>query len=361
MLVWLASYPRSGNTLLRQVLKTCFDLDSCEGLELIPEQLRDPDGIRYRRYGTYYLDNNWEEFYQKSRQSSELVLVKTHELPRDDAKTIYVVRDGRLALKSFVKFQDNYHPGTSSFMSLLLGHHRYGEWTSHYRTWCERSARNLLILRFEDLVEPSPRLLESIAEFLGVSGPSRPWVSHLDELRQRHPAYFGSGDRVWKPDAFWTEMRLRSFYSLHGALLTQLGYATAAEVEVGAFSPDSDEAYLTRFVHTHLARLNELQRACDERQQRITEMTAEHDKLFKQLLEEVDSLASACKDREEEILRRVEERENLCQMIDELEADRKSLHQRIQEMETSLRQKEAQLRPLRRYTLLGLLSRLIRI
>ena len=30
MIVWLASYPRSGNTLLRQVLKRCFGLDSYE-------------------------------------------------------------------------------------------------------------------------------------------------------------------------------------------------------------------------------------------------------------------------------------------------------------------------------------------
>ena len=35
-LVWLASYPRSGNTLLRQVLKASFDLASCEGLEPVP-------------------------------------------------------------------------------------------------------------------------------------------------------------------------------------------------------------------------------------------------------------------------------------------------------------------------------------
>ena len=43
MLVWLASYPRSGNTLLRQVLKRCFDLTSCEGLEPVPAAFRAPD------------------------------------------------------------------------------------------------------------------------------------------------------------------------------------------------------------------------------------------------------------------------------------------------------------------------------
>jgi hypothetical protein len=361
MLVWLASYPRSGNTLLRQVLKTCFDLDSCEGLELIPEHLRDPDGVRYQHYGTYYIDDNWEEFYQKSRQSSELVLVKTHQLPRDDEKAIYVVRDGRLAIKSFVKFQDNYHPGKSTFTSLLLGDHAYGEWTSHHRAWCQRPAGQLLVLRFEELAEPSAELLSHIAEFIGVPGPTQPWVSHLDELRERHPGYFGSGDRGWKPDVFWTESRLRNFYTLHGKLLVKLGYATAAEVEVGAWPAGSDEGQLVRAAHAFVAQRNDFQLVCEERQEKIVEVTTSCNKHLKGLLAEVDGLAKVCKEREEEIQRREEEIQRhedhrlvLCRMIDEMESDRQALHRRIREL-------EAKLKPFRRYTLLGLLSRLVRI
>jgi hypothetical protein len=294
-------------------------------------------------------------------------LVKSHNLPRDDSKAIYVVRDGRLAIQSFVKFQNSYHPGTSSFMSLLLGDHAYGEWTSHYRAWCNRAAGQLLLLRFEELVNPSPEILGRIAEFLGVPGPLRPWVSPLDELRERHPAYFGSGEKTWKPDAFWTDFRLQSFYSLHGKLLTELGYATAAEVEAGAFPPSADENYLLRSVHTLAAQARELDTARNDlhaswnQQHKLQAACDERLALCNSLHEEVLRLAKACEERQEELLRcneeilhREEATRNHCRMIEELENDRKSLHKRIEELDESLR-------PLQRYTLLGRLSRFIRI
>lgn len=264
MLVWLASYPRSGNTLLRQVLKSCFDLDSCEGLEPLPEQFRVPDGVRDEYYGSYFLDGDPDEFYRRARASAELVLIKTHQLPRDDAKAIYVVRDGRLALKSYVKYQHTYHPGTSSFESLLLGDNAYGEWASHYRAWAARGGETLVI-RFEELVRAGPELLARLAAFLGVGGPARPWVNRHAKLRELDPAFFGPGRTAWAPDPFWTDARLRQFHTLHGPLLAELGYASAAEVEAGAHPADSDEARLLHFAHALAARRNALQAECDAR------------------------------------------------------------------------------------------------
>jgi hypothetical protein len=361
MLVWLASYPRSGNTLLRQVLKTCFDLDSCEGLELVPEQLRDPDGTRYRHYGTYYVDRDWEDFYRKSRESSELVLVKSHQLPRDDAKAIYVVRDGRLAVKSFVKFQDSYHPGESSFTSLLVGDHPYGEWTSHYRAWANRPAGPLLLLRFEELVNPSEETLARIGAFIGVGAPVRPWVSHLGELRQRHPGYFGSGEPAWRPDAFWGESRLRQFYTLHGELLAELGYATAAEAKSGALLAGSDGEQLLRSAHRVAAHRNALQSVCDERAGAMQRLAAEVERLAEACAgqaAEIDRLAEACAERLEEIGRLAEACEARARIINALDAARRTLERQAGEQDRRLREAQEELRPLRRYTLLGMLSRL---
>ncbi len=330
MLVWLASYPRSGNTLLRQVLKTCFDLDSCEGLEQVPDQLRDAADVRARHYGNYYLDGDTDEFYRCARTGPGLVLLKTHQLPRDDAKAIYVVRDGRLAVKSFVKFQDSYHPGSSSFDALLAGDHAYGEWTSHYRAWCERRKGELLVLRFEDLVEPGPAVLQQIASYLGVTGPVRPWVSRIATLREQIPAYFGPGDPAWKPDQFWTEPRLRAFYTLHGPLLAQLGYASAEEIAAGAHAPDSDEARLVRFAHDLAARRNVLQtecdaradaiartkRTCDEQIALLTEACAERDRLLVQMREWSTEQARQARGQLDEVVARLHEVDAHCQKLE---------------------------------------------
>lgn len=294
MIVWLASYPRSGNTLLRQVLKTCFDLDSCEGLEQVPDNFREPDGIRDEFYGSYFVEGDPGAFYARAQTGNELVLIKSHQLPRDDSKAIYVVRDGRLALRSYVKYQDTYHPGTSSFESLLAGDHPYGEWTSHYRAWCETRRGETLVVRFEELLHADSALLARLVAFIGAPGPARSWVNPQAELRTRDPSFFGTGSSAWKPDAFWTEARLRQFYTLHGPLLVRLGYASAAEVEAGAYPADSDEAKLLRFAHDLAARRNALQVVCDERAAKLSDLKRCAD----QQATEISTLAETCAARD---------------------------------------------------------------
>jgi hypothetical protein len=340
MLVWLASYPRSGNTLLRQVLKTCFDLSSCEGLEPVPANFREPDGIRDEFYGAYFVEGDPEEFYRRARTGSELVLIKSHQLPRDDAKAVYVVRDGRLALRSYVKFQDTYHPGTSSFEKLLLGDHPYGEWSSHFRAWCEVRGGQTLLVRFEELVDADTRLLARLAEFLGLPGPLRPWVNPQAELQRRDPAFFGRGSREWSRDPFWTDTRLRQFHTLHGPLLVHLGYATQNEAEALAYPADSGEARLLLQAHELTRRNSELQATCDER------------------LEEIDRLAAACGERLTELARLSRECQWRDRCIAELTADRAALSQRLAELDEQLRTLDTELHRIQRSRLFRIWRRL---
>jgi hypothetical protein len=121
------------------------------------------------------------------------------------------------------------------------------------------------LLRFEELLEADAALLARIAAFLGLAGPARPWASPQAALRQHDPDAFGRGDPRWTPSDFWTDARLRVFYTLHGALLGQLGYARAEEVQAGAYPVGSDEECLVRFTRETVARRWEIQRECDAR------------------------------------------------------------------------------------------------
>jgi hypothetical protein len=274
MIVWLASYPRSGNTLLRQILKCCFNLHSCEGLEPVSPELRNHAPAREEYYGSYFVEGDPEEFYQQAQTRAELVLIKSHQLPRDNHKAIYVVRDGRLALQSFVKFQETFHPGQSTFESLLLGDHPYGDWSSHYRAWCEPSRGPTLVVRFEELRNADAKLVRRLQEFLGYSGPVKPWVNPQAQLQKMVPTFYGHGQPTWQPDSFWTDTRLRQFYTLHGELLIQLGYATVAEVEAGAYPVGCDEERMVQYARQLVSRRNELQRAADERLAVIQQLEA---------------------------------------------------------------------------------------
>ena len=300
MIVWLASYPRSGNTLLRQVLKHCFEIDSCAGLEPGQEaRFATLNATLSQIYGEYHYEGDAEEFYLRARSSAQPVFIKTHLLPRDDAKTIYVVRDGRLALKSFLEYQDRSHPGSSSFGSLLLGDHPYGEWSGHFRAWCDRSRAETLLLRFEELVDASATTLNQIAQFLGYTGPVRPWQNPQAKLRELAPQDFGPGDTVWRSDPFWSETRLRQFLTVHGPLLTQLGYEPRSVVESGAYPVGSDEEKVLSFARDLVARQNTTQVTCEERLALVEQLA----KTCAERLELIERLEGICSERLEVIER----------------------------------------------------------
>jgi hypothetical protein len=86
-IVWLASYPRSGNTYLRAILWTCFGLqtgsvypDDLFGDSAVAQQVGHFEGTAHGQFSADFL---------------RLPLVKTHEWPVDNRKAIYIVRNGR--------------------------------------------------------------------------------------------------------------------------------------------------------------------------------------------------------------------------------------------------------------------------
>ena len=180
MIIWLASYPRSGNTLLRQILKGCFRRDSHESLGgrgPAPSLPDTPRAEASHLWGHLETAEEPRAFYDRASRSEDTFFVKTHEFPSDGQRAIYVVRDGRLALDSFVAFQQRYHPRSSSLLSLVCGDHLFGDWSDHFRRWQTRPGGQTLLVRFEELVSCNEELLERLREFIGHRGSVRRWES----------------------------------------------------------------------------------------------------------------------------------------------------------------------------------------
>jgi hypothetical protein len=89
MKLWIASYPRSGNTLVRLILNQAFGVKSTS---IYPDET---DAMRSRPWLMDRLGFSEEEM------PGEWLAVKTHNPPIDDMPAIYVVRDGRAAIVSF--------------------------------------------------------------------------------------------------------------------------------------------------------------------------------------------------------------------------------------------------------------------
>ncbi|MHB8814758.1 MAG: sulfotransferase domain-containing protein [Steroidobacteraceae bacterium] len=153
-LIWVASYPRSGNTFLRTVLWHCFGLRSAS---LYPQDL---GGNRALEEYVGHIEHGPQLPYQL--HANGISLIKTHERPMDACPAIYVIRDGRAACVSLWRFGQK----GISLEAVIEGRHRFGTWADHVRAWKPRQRPNTLLLRYEELRDDLPRSLANISRFL---------------------------------------------------------------------------------------------------------------------------------------------------------------------------------------------------
>ncbi len=94
MIVWLASFPRSGNTFLRIVLHRLYGLPTYS--------IYDDDDPVAQRVGVGLVGYSRKPPSREEMvESSRIYFTKTHKRPKNDAfPAIYLVRDGRDALVS---------------------------------------------------------------------------------------------------------------------------------------------------------------------------------------------------------------------------------------------------------------------
>ncbi|MDQ1314257.1 MAG: hypothetical protein QG662_366 [Pseudomonadota bacterium] len=228
MIVWLASYPRSGNTLLRTVLFKTM------GLMSFSDALGQKAGVTaIALQGTGVAEKiksgDWDEFYRKASESDEVFLVKTHRPPRDDQPAIYILRDGRKSCLSYSRYHQRFTPPPCpSLLDVVLGAGYFGGWSDHYRTWMKRG--NTMLVRYEELVNAPGELLARLAETVRHAGEIAPWNNPFDELQQKNPDFFREGRIAWQGDPAWTPLIDAAFFRLHGDLMIELGYADAETV-----------------------------------------------------------------------------------------------------------------------------------
>jgi Sulfotransferase domain len=224
MIVWLASYPRSGNTLLRTILKQTMHLGSYSDEVMLPS-VGHTEASK-QEYGNLTYDGSWENFYNLASNSKDIFFVKTHLPPKDNQPVIYVVRDGRAATESYVSYHASFikqqHP--ASIMSLMLGDDYYGDWSTHFQLWSTRKEGRLLLVKFDELVHANNSLLEKLNQFIGLDINVISFENPIHKLQQENPNFFRTGNTTWQPSALWTPLEENLFLALHGDLLVNLGY-----------------------------------------------------------------------------------------------------------------------------------------
>lgn len=210
-IVWLASYPRSGNTLLRTILWQCFGLRSAS---IYPNDL---GGNKKLEEVVGHIEPGLDRRMVFPNKNPPLL--KTHEYPPDSNPAIYVVRDGRAASLSLWKFYHD-HGVSSSLLDVIEGHHKFGTWASHVAAWRPWERENVLFLEYEDLRCNLQDVLPRIGDFL-----------QREALNDRLPerSRIAQADGQWVKDKTEWEKEfdkklLRRFNEINGEMLDRLGY-----------------------------------------------------------------------------------------------------------------------------------------
>jgi hypothetical protein len=222
MIIWLASYPRSGNTLLRQILWQVFDHPTYS-------DSNDPKDLGIHEAGAKLVGHRnytppWSDFYVAAKEDSTLTLVKTHHPPKDDERAIYIVRDGRAAIVSYFHLLRDLRGRTEICLDAVIrGETPLGSWSKNLDHWQPQVRPDTLLLRFEDLRHRTEQCIRSVSEFTGLA-PVRPWENPLVKLREAMPGFVRHGSNR-SNIAELGRADLQLFWALHGGWMNTLGYA----------------------------------------------------------------------------------------------------------------------------------------
>ena len=200
MIIWLASYPKSGNTWVRAIISSLiYSDDGIFKLNLLKKIDQFPEKKYFKEYVKDFsnfdlIKQNWILAQDKVNLDNNIKIFKTHQgkytVNNDDftnnentKATIYIVRDPRNVVTSisnhFTKsideslkfmmsnsiigdkksFNESVKDKSSRMLTLL------GKWNDHYRSWT-RKKDNFLLIKYEDLLLNPKLEIEKISIFL---------------------------------------------------------------------------------------------------------------------------------------------------------------------------------------------------
>ena len=224
MIVWLASYPRSGNTMLRAMLRQAFGANSYSMYD-------DPTDIGMmpevgEKVGHRNLDTSFREFYFRELNTAKPTFVKTHDVPGDASRAIYVLRDGRSAVVSWYNMLTRAKKRDDvTIEDVITGHNvPFANWSAHVRAWNPRHNPLVLLLYYRDLVSQPEAAMKRVAEFVGQPQVA-PWRDNFAELNRLYPEFFASGSDE-RNIAQMTPAQSALFWQTHGDTMRDYSFGS---------------------------------------------------------------------------------------------------------------------------------------
>jgi len=192
MIVWLASYPRSGNTFFRVILSQVYGAKSSSIYNDPFDIAADPRMAELVGHEALQASTDFAAL----RDAGGVVFLRTHAPRCDDVddrdRVVYLIRDGREAVVSQFHYLRDFRRAAASLLDLVDGRSAFGSWAGHVRAWSACASRNGWVIRFEDLMKDPLAQVRPVAEAIGLQ-PRGGTLPTFEELRALDPKFFRSG------------------------------------------------------------------------------------------------------------------------------------------------------------------------
>lgn len=276
-IIWIASYPKSGNTWMRAFLHNLLrNPDKPVPInELTQFTLGDTLAEFYEAAAGRPLDGMTDEDFAALRpkvhrwfttQSTDSVFVKTHMALAEvggastitmecTAGGIHIVRDPRdVALSAASHFGTDVDgaitimnsPTARSKFDGINAPQYYGTWSQHVSSWMSVEHKQFITVRYEDMLERPGPTFGRVAKFLRLKPPPQRLVkairfSSFDVLQKQEKetgfiersdrtdkAFFRSGQSgQWRHDL--TAEQIKRIEDAHADVMRKLGYVLSSE------------------------------------------------------------------------------------------------------------------------------------